>query len=165
MEQSFKTLKRLISCEVDTYRELLKLSKKKKAVLVNNNTSELKDIVKKEQILLSKIKEYEQDREHCVLVIADAYGIDHEQADLNAFIELKQGESQDFINLRKELKMIIEEISTLNDLNKSLIETHMKYVAFCVETVAGRINDLRPYAPGGQEGKQSTGHLLVDQTI
>ena len=167
MNPLFETLKNEIAGEAAAYKALLKLAKQKKDILVSNKTSALNDIVLQEQEILGSIKQHAQTREDCVAKAAESFGVASETLHFQAIIDLTQGGvRQDFISLRTALADTVAELSEINALNKTLIETHMKYVSFCIEAVASHIKGLGTYSNAGcVDSQKADGHMLLDRTV
>lgn len=167
MDQLLKTFKNVVFCEVTAYKELLALSKQKKTILVNNKTAELKDITEMEQGFLCKIKQYEADREDCVSKIAASSGLAQQTLDFQMIIDLAQDPlRQELIQLKSELEKMISELSDVNELNKTLINTHMKYISFCIEAIASHIRGSNTYSHSGRfKDEKSVSNVLIDRTV
>ena len=167
MNQLLIELKEVISFEITAYKELLALSRQKKTILVNNNVAELNDIVLQEQNILSKIKQYETQRNDSVTEISKALGLEQPDLDFNLIIELARGTlKEELIRLRAELKEVISALSSANLLNKTLLDTHMKYIAFCMEAMTSHLKGLNTYSASGQfNDKKVAGYVLMDRSV
>lgn len=166
MDKLLRTLKIIMSSEVIAYKELLALSVQKKDVLIENKTDDLNDIVSKEQSILAKIKQHERSRKDCAAKISTECGYSDSNIDIETIIDIADGSlKKDIIAIRAELKQIITALTDINENNKMLIDTHRKYVSFCMEAITGQMSTLNTYSHAGVENNQETANMLIDSTI
>ena len=166
MDILLRTLKNIMASEISSYKKLLELSRIKSKVLIKNRTADLGEIVEKEQEILNGIKLQEKDRVECVSKISSAYGLGENNIDIETIIEEASGsEKDDIIRLRAEFKDVLLELADKNEQNKMLIETHRKYVEFCMQAIAGQLSSLSTYSHAGGESSLQTANVLFDSSI
>ncbi|MDD5018153.1 MAG: flagellar protein FlgN [Eubacteriales bacterium] len=161
-------LKEVMESEILAYREMLALSKGKKEALIKNDVSGLDAIVAREQAVLTKIKPLESQREDIAAKIAFESGTSEERKlSLPDIIDMCEGRSrEELVRLRAELKEVVSELSVLNALNKTLIDTHLNYSSFFIEVLTGHLNTLNTYTQSGKaDGKKTGGYSLIDQSV
>lgn len=157
MNRLFIVLKDVMIHETTAYKEMLSLSKQKKEVLVKNNTKELDLIVASEQAILKIIKKLELKREELIQDIATEYHALQDALHLKNIIDVVKGNLHDeLIQVKTELEKVLAELADYNMLNKTLIDTHLQYSAFCMEVLNDQLNSVNTYSHSGDMSNEKT---------
>ena len=136
MESLFRQLLDILSEEKEAYMALIELSAEKKEAIVGSAFESLDRIIREEQALIAKIQDRERARSKCVMALAQLSG--GNDANLQAFSGLAstQEEKVRLEALQSALPQIIEQLRSLNDINRKLIESRLKYVRFVIDSVS-----------------------------
>lgn len=167
MNQLLIELEELIIREISAYKELIALSKKKKQAIIKNSLSDIDIIGSNEQAVINRINSFETQREDITNKIAFVQKKPKGSVRLQDIIDNSDGKTQEaFISLKTELEQIIFELSRLNSLNRTLVNTHLKYSSFCIEVVSGYLNTLNTYTHSGKANdKETSRYSLLDRTV
>lgn len=166
MEQLIYALKNAMTAEKDAYLSLLGLSERKRDILINNDVEGLSKLIREETNCIKAMKPLSSEREAILGQMAQKKGIVG-NIKMDELITLANGcMQQELSDLKQEFNQAIMELSRLNELNKKLIDTHLQYTSFCIETLTQSGNTGDTYSSTGQitEGnKQKFG--LIDQKV
>lgn len=166
MEQLIYALKNAMTAEKDAYRTLVGLSERKKDFLISNDVEGLNKLIREETNCVKAMKTLSLERESVLKQIADKKGL-LDNLNMDDVIAFASGRlKQELSDLKQEFNRVIISLSRLNGLNKKLIDTHLQYTSFCIETLTQSGNTGDTYSSTGQvsEGnKQSFG--FIDQKV
>ncbi len=153
----------VMGAEVSLYSELLALSEEKKDILVQSKVDELSELVKKEQVLLYKLNEWEKKRLVCVTELSALTGKPSSDIALRDFAEVGDETQRGHLDkLHDELARLLKEQMRLNDLNRKIIESRLEYIHFALEAVADTQNPSQTY---GKNGYGQRGNSIIDKKI
>ena len=127
-----------LKLENSEYEELLKLSKEKTPVIIKGDVILLNEIVAKEQIHTDNLATLENKRTQAVLDIATVLNKDVNTLTIKEIINLLKGqykEQQDLANAYDKLKMTLNDMVVINDINKQLIEESLELVDFNINLI------------------------------
>ena len=165
MNQTVKMLEDILGREVEVYTNALEYAKKKQQALIKGDTEAIEAIVHSEEKLLGGIKELELSREKLITDAAGEMALAAHDLTLKT-LAAKIGGAQGISLLKKrtQLRHVIAQLADYNEQNRALIETHMKYTAFCMELLTGGMNSTNTYTNTGEASEEKASkHLLFDQ--
>jgi len=163
-EQLLSELEYVMAGELELYVSLLEYAKRKKQALINNDVDELGILVKLEDEQLKKLNAFARKREGILGEIAAEDGF---SGDVTiAYLEKKVPPAE-FCGLERlsaRYRDVIRELSALNAINQSLLQTQLQYTAFCMEAIM-QVNPVGPmYASTGEVSHESVaGRRFIDQ--
>jgi flagellar biosynthesis/type III secretory pathway chaperone len=164
LERFYETL----SAEREVHKELLTLSTQKKEAIIQNDIPSLDRIVKGEEILLSRLNQWEKKRKDCVQTIASQVGRPAQEIVWQDFLPAGDSAQRErLMTLHRDLKSLLEEQIAVNDINKRLIESRLEYIDYSLETIAGEGQGAyQTYGGGGQgSGRPARKTSIIDQKV
>lgn len=138
MASLIEELTDVLDKENDEYTELLKLSKEKTPVIVQGDVKKLNDIVAMEQVHTDKIASLESRRNETINDIATVLNKDVKTLTVRHIIDLLQGqkkEQQALAAVHDKLKMTLNDMVVINEINKQLIEESLELVNFNINYI------------------------------
>lgn len=119
-------------CEV--YDKLYSLSLKKQEYIVKNDAEGVNEIVKEEWDLLNDVSDLENERS---VAVAKCFPPDSRQeATVQNLVSIATpSQKQELEQVSDRLKDILDKLKKTNAENRSLIELHLEYVDYMVNTV------------------------------
>ncbi len=157
----------VLSLMTAVHKELLKLSEKKKEVLIKNDRNTLEEIIASEDKILSKVYKLEQQRESIAVKIANELDISPEEAKIEKIIESSQGATKHkLIEAKMNLVDVIGKLTRLNDINQDLIKTHLEYTYFSLDVIMRGGDVPETYNSNGYMDDGETLSVgLIDQKV
>lgn len=140
----------ILKKEHSYYKDLLELSNKKKAIVVEGKISELDKIVKLEQNMIFDLGQLEKQREQELQKLCQLMNIDSKTTitDLSKVLPAKI--SKQLVALQKEMEATITELQNVNNINGQLIQQSLDYIDYTVNmvtsagTASSLYDDLKP---------------------
>lgn len=127
--QLFDYLVEVLSKEVTLYSQLLEMLQNKQEVIVIGDVEKLRKYVIEEQLLIQKIKSLAKIRSEHVVTISRTYKLAEKEPKLKTIMEIAPAEySISFINLRYQLKTILDEITSINRENSYLLNFSIEHI-------------------------------------
>lgn len=126
--------------ENEVYKELMVLSESKTTVIVKGNLEELQRITEKEQQFVEVLVKLEKKRTEVVRDIALVLGKDEDSMTIRNIAGLLKGQEKEqkrLSEIHDKLKMTLDNVSRINDINKNLIETSMEMAEFDLNLYRG----------------------------
>lgn len=120
------------------YLELLEISKKKTPVIVKGDVEMLREIVNEEQVHLDKIVNLENKRTESVKDIATVLNKDADSLTIRDIINILKGQDevqQKLSDIHGRIKTTLDNMVTINELNKSLIKDSIEMVEFNINLI------------------------------
>lgn len=133
MASLMEELVNVLEAEKQEYSRLLELSLKKTPVLISADLDELARITDEEQLITSRIVNYDKKREVLTKDMANVLNKDVEEIKLDNLIKLMAGRPQEqkrLAILYDELTDTIAQMKRANEQNKVLIESSLEMVQF-----------------------------------
>lgn len=124
--------------ENEEYEQLVDLSKKKTLIIVNGDLKSLQEIMDEEQVHLDRIINLENKRINTVDDIATVLNRDSQILTVREIIKLLRGqekEQQQLSMIHDKLKRTLEDMETINDINKNLIVESMEMIDFDINLI------------------------------
>ncbi|MDR1000012.1 MAG: flagellar protein FlgN [Clostridiales bacterium] len=140
----------ILSRQSGCYSELIGLAKRKKALIVQDNIDEMRNITARENGILTKIQKSEKERMEQVNALTKHKG---SIANMGEFLELlpESFQKKELIDLRMKIRRDMDELKALNNENRELLERSLQYVDFSLNLLRSAIT-----GPSFAEPKEST---------
>lgn len=140
--------------ELELYMSLLQYARQKKRVLIDNDVDQLTILVKLEEEQLAKLGPFTEMREKLFTRIAAEDGYDGKITLGYIQKRFPPAQRRELDRLSVRYQQVIRELSALNRLNQSLLQTQLQYTAFCMEAITqahpvGSIYGSTGYANSG----------------
>ena len=167
MQQLLNQFTETLAQEREVHTELLTLSEQKKDAITRNDIISLDRIVKGEEVLLSRLNQWEQKRRACVRDLAGQLGRPEGEVVLRDILPLcGRAQQEQLETLHEELTSLLQRQLAVNDLNKRLIESRLEYINYSLETAAGAGQSFHTYGGEGREsGRPARKTNIIDQKI
>jgi flagellar biosynthesis/type III secretory pathway chaperone len=132
--EALKILIQTMDKMVDAHKQLLEMAKEKQTILVDGNIQELQSHVYREGLCVEEIQKLEQIRKQYVQVYMEQKGIQSDSFTLEELIEVQadEGSRITLTKIAKQLRVIIQEISNLNESNQKLIHASLSYIQYSI---------------------------------
>ena len=133
-----------LDLENNEYTELLELSKQKTPIIINGEIEVLNNITAKEQEHTDKIAALENKRTQVVEDIATVLNMDVKTITVKKIIDLLNGQEKEqnaLAEVHDKLKMTLNDMAVINDMNKQLIQESLELVDFDINF----LNSLNQY--------------------
>lgn len=132
-QELVSVLKRIMS----VYRELLALSKQKKAVIISAEIKGLEEIVKREQLLINVIGKLERERASVLSSLLTQYNLQDGDLEFRALVKFcDESTAKILLALQEEIKVVFTELNGYNKSNMSLIEKALEFVNFNINILS-----------------------------
>ena len=162
-EQLLKQLIEILKKEYQEYEKLLSLAEQKKESLIENDVDRLSNLIDTEEEVLTTISDYDNQRDKLVYTLSQELEIDHQEINYSELIDhIPEEWVKKLEPVRDKLLTIIDELHTINESNKMLIDEAIKLNNLTYKTIAQIVNpDNRNYNPD-QDNKSdnSTTHII-----
>ena len=128
--------------EYKYHQKLCETARAKKEVIIENKIKDLSEIIEKEKVLLSDLNELEDNRSQYLDLISTEYNLESNPPQYNILKkELDSSQKNELKDIREKLLKVIEELQSINQENKILLEEAIKLNNFSFELIA---NSLEP---------------------
>lgn len=157
----------ILEGEAKAYGELLALSYQEKDAVMSNDVSLLSSVTEKEQSILDVIRELEDSRKSIFIRVQQAKGQAQSKLLLKDVIDTAQGELRESLqSLAKEIENTAIKLRRISKLNKTLINSQLKYTSLCINLIAGPEVSLGTYSGSGRVNDEcAVNRRLVDHAI
>ncbi len=163
-------LGRLVStlvADLEVYRDLLDLARKKQNLVVKGDLVALEGLVEVEEALVQRAGRLEGERQEITLGLARAWGLPADALTLSDIEKRCRGDSDPATQeagtrlgeIHAELKGLLEELHERNQENMQLLKRAMSVVRFSLQHL---LPDGAVYAPGGDRRYTSEVPRTVD---
>lgn len=129
-----------LDLENSEYEKLLKLSKEKTPIIIEGNIEKLNEIVALEQQHTDKITALENKRIEVVADIATVLNKDVNTLTVRHIIDLLKGQDKEqnmLASVHDKLKLTLNDMVVVNDINKQLLEESLELVDFNINFING----------------------------
>lgn len=120
----------ILKAELESLKNIKKLSYEKTDVIIKNQVEELDKITKKEVELINQMASLEQAR----LNLLNTWGVD-KNTTLSQIIDRIPDGKEDLIELADEIKANMEEIQARNNMNNELIRDNLEWIEFNINMI------------------------------
>ncbi len=147
MASLIESLINILKDQSINYEQLLIISKEKRNCIINNDINDLKDIISAENNIIGKNQKLEIKREKIISDISNVLNQERESLTLTKILELikNQKEYSTLLEVKNNLRNILDDLKYYNDQNKLLIESSLEYIDFSINVVMYKINDENNY--------------------
>lgn len=150
-EEQINNLMSVLEQEHRVYENILRLSKQKTDIIVEGKVSELDNIVKLEQVLVTQISRIEDQREKLLSeILPDKKGINI--SELKDYAD-KEGK-QKLEVFQKKLEKVINELRNANQLNAKLIQNSLEYIEFSLNIMSNADAVSNNYGNSGNSSER-----------
>lgn len=152
----------LLNQILQIYQALLRLSRKKREILVAANPQDLEQLTKQEELLIIEAGKLETRRQTLVGELAAALGTAPDQTALSILIEHADSRTADQLKqINATFAVITAEIVKLNAINERLIKQSLDYINFNINILSQSTAESI-YAPKGQTETARPGKSILD---
>lgn len=161
IEHQFEQLIEILEEMNRVYEGMLKLSVKKKDIIVQGKVSELEKIVKTEQTLVIEAGKLENKREEIITEISKEIGINTAEVTIKQ-LEKRSGKrhAKNLKECRNKLVKTLDELKSQNELNSNLIKNSLDYIDFSLNLFSNINSDSGSYVKNGEIGKPEKKNLF-----
>ena len=162
--QKLTELKGILSQEIQSYEALEKMMTHKKALLIAGKAEELSRLDQDLLRITQKVTELEQKRMTLLVQMG------HQNQTLHEFIRtLDIQDSRNFMEARQRLVRVVDNVKTLNETNRTLLDLSLKWIESSVEVIASLlVPEGASYTQKGgkpQGKQQGTVTTMISSTI
>ena len=150
----------ILSKENKEYQDLVILSKEKTNVIVKGDIEYLQKITEAEQSFISRITKLEKERTENVEEIAKVLCRDVKTLTVRDIIEVLNGQIEAKEKLAKvydEIKNTISQLTSLNEMNKNLIDQSLELIDFDLNLLQGAY--MEPEVANYSKNAYNTGNI------
>ncbi|MBQ3584325.1 MAG: flagellar protein FlgN [Lachnospiraceae bacterium] len=142
-----------LDLENKEYEQLLQLSKEKTQIIIEGDVGKLNEIVALEQVHTDKIAALEGRRTEVVTDIATVLNKDVETLTVRNITELLKGQDKEqkaLAAVHDKLKLTLNDMVVINDINKQLIEESLELINFNINYINGlnQMPEMANYTKG-----------------
>jgi flagellar biosynthesis/type III secretory pathway chaperone len=130
--ESPKKLIQTLETMVDDHKKLLELANEKRNFLVEGNVEGLRSLTHQESLFVEEIQKLEQQRIQFVQEYMNRRGLTGQFFTLEELFEVvdEPASKASLESIAKKLRLLIAEITHLNESNQQLIETSLSYIQY-----------------------------------
>lgn len=134
----------ILKKEYAYYKDLLELSNKKKAIVIEGKVSELDKIVKVEQNMIFDLGQLEKIREQELQQLCGMLGVNGKTNVSELTKLISEQAAKKLAKLQRDLGDTISELQNVNNINGQLIQQSLEYIEYSVNmiTTAGPTNSV-----------------------
>lgn len=162
---SFEAVLQTMSELNDVHLTLLELAEQKKHALIHNQVEQLTQIVTKENKLLKRIGELDQQRVEAIgnFLIEKGYKPNPRVtvSDLTKII-FNAEEKRTLVDSQKQLLATIRKLREYNELNQQMIEQSLAFINYSIDIMSGSDGDELIYSNPNQTSSGSGRKGLFD---
>lgn len=165
MASLMENLIEVLTKENEEYQSLIVLSKEKTPILIKGDLDALTQITEKENVIVSRIQNFEKKRIDIMKDIGNVTNKNYEDIKLDNLIEMMKDrlvERDALKALHDNLKQTMHDIQILNDRNRELIKNSLEMVEFEINLM----NSMRRAPETGDYNKNAynTGNIMGSGT-
>lgn len=144
-----KGLALVLEEELFLYRKLCDLSLRKKEAVLKDNVELLAKIIGEERTLIVEAERLESKRINEIAKIAQKLGLNEniKLSDLKGF--LREEEFSPLEERAKQLKAVLDELKSINETNRYLIESTLRYISYLIDSLMNSLSRVT-YSKGKQ---------------
>lgn len=123
----------ILEQEIETYNDILEISKNKKNIIIKGKVNELESIVNLEQSLIVKMGKLEATREELLGQISGSIGVKASEINMSEIKEhLPEPRKIRMSDCQNRLSNVLTELKEANELNSRLIKNSLEFVNFAI---------------------------------
>jgi len=141
----------ILQNQLALYEELLEMSRQKKVFLIKNNIEAIRHITARESSLISKLQNFEREREKAVSELAGRLRVPPRGLTLSEIVDRMNNSParNQLADLRMRLRAGMDELKLLNEQNKALINQSLEYIDFTMNLLRSSVSG--PIYAGAEE--------------
>lgn len=127
-----------LDLENEEYKELLRISQDKTPVIIAGDVARLNDIIAEEQFHTDKVAALEAKRIQVIEDIATVLNKDVNTLTVKSIISLLKGQEKEqsaLANVHDKLKLTLNDMVVVNEINKQLIQESLELVEFNINFI------------------------------
>jgi len=157
----------VLTQENNEYKDLVLLSHEKTQVIVKGDIEKLQQITDVEQNYITKLNKLEKKRTEVINDIATVLCKNPDELTVKAIADLLSGQPQErekLCAIHDELKMTLNNMVTVNDLNKNLVNQSLEMIEFDMNLVKSIYQEPETanYSKNAYNTSSSTGAGMFD---
>ncbi|MGG1401157.1 flagellar protein FlgN [Bacillus salipaludis] len=156
--ESLKNLIQTLKALIDAHSRLLELAKEKRNVLIEGDVLKLQSLIPHENSCVEEIQSLELQRKRLVQDYLNQKQLPLQSLTFEELIKMVDDQAVQSAGriLTKQLRILIQEISNLNESNQQLIQTSLSYVQYSIEMLVRK----EPAIGYGPRATNRYSHLL-----
>jgi hypothetical protein len=152
--------------QLEIYREVLDIAKKKRQVIIDNEIKTLETLTVKEQGLTLSLLKLEDIRQKIIDALLKEKGIGEVKDLSELMLYLAPGEQHRAEGLRRELMDLLGELKSHNDLNGQLIRQSLEFIDFNMNMMKSfKTPDAATYRKDLAEDREDEIRSLFDAKV
>lgn len=163
----FKNLDKILEDEAKVYRLLLDCVRKEKELLIESKVSELEENNKQKEILITKIKSLEKERELAALELARATGANTQQPRLlDIATKVEPAQAAKLKATHQTFELLMTQIQEVNDSNALLVDNALRTLDGALGIIRDSVQtNQQTYGQSGEVKKtdKASGHFVSKQ--
>lgn len=163
MASLIEVLIQTLDAENDEYAKLLQLAKEKTPIIIKGDVAALNEMTAREQEHTDRLAALEGKREEVISDIATVLNKDVNTLTVKHIIQLLEGQDKvqgQLSDVHDRLRLTLNDMVVVNDINKQLIEESLEIVNFNINFLNG-LNQL-PETANYNKGAYNTQSALVN---
>jgi len=149
MRRSLTELCDLLNEQKKVLENMLELSREERQIIISNESDKLESVIRLELKELSKLGAVEKTRMALQKVIAGELGLPEDELTVSAIAERVQPDERETIReIQKELMILIDQHTEINNENRELIKSHIEYSETMLELMVGEEDPLNNFYGG-----------------
>lgn len=162
-ENILKDLFTLLEKEIELYKHLFLVAKKKQTALFEGKLAEIEEFTKTEQILLLQVGKVEEGRQSLHLQLANYFSMPVGELTISKLAEkVEEPWIGKISRMEEDFILVLGELKIINESNSGLIKQSLDFINFSINLVAGSDSGLT-YPNKGD--KTASGAKLFDKKI
>lgn len=132
--EPLKKLIHTLEAMINAHTRLLDLAKQKRTILIEGNNIGLQSLVNRESSCVDEIQKLELERKHLVQEYMDRLGLTVHAFTLEELIKIQDDATvkTTLKFIAKQLRLLVQEITYINESNQQLIHTSLSYVQYSI---------------------------------
>lgn len=149
-------LEEILNKELEILVELKDISFKKTDIIISNNVQELEETSRIEEVLVNQMALLEEERERFL----DTWGVAKDTS-ISFVIEKFPEDNKVLINIKEEMKNVMEELSDRNKINNDLLMENLDWIDFNINLITSN-----PTSPNyGKKEIKENGNSIFDRKV
>jgi len=161
MNRKLEQLREILSAEFDLHTELLERAREKQDAIIALDIEKVDDLVAAEELLVGAVYVKEEERLGLVGEICGQAGIDPKKVKMSDVITIAKGDIKvELARLKKDLKSVIREVASVNDLSCQILEDSIAHVNGFFSLITAVNTAHMTYQADGRKARPDSVSLL-----
>ena len=166
MKILLERLTEILKEEIRLHTELLSLSRDKECIIINNQVNLLKEMVSREEEIISLIQKEEEARYELMKALALYFKISVKKLTMYKLLELIDVDfSAELKNIHQEILALIKKLKSVNERNGALIKTSLDLVSYSMNLYVSLASQEPVYSAKGRLAKKVKTNFILDEKI